>query len=151
MPRSRCDAGRLTSRLLASIDICAWRKRRAWRAISTTSRAIWSRAFCEFTNRRVPTISLNPWKEDSLLRKRLLLIVLVCMLSLPLSALAGKTLDGGYCDVCDNATCFCGPDGTSPRSIRDATPKRNVAPAGSEEGILTSGAFVLASLILLLL
>ena len=85
------------------------------------------------------------------MRKGLLVIGLLLMLSLPLSALAGKTAQGGYCDFCDNIACFCGPDGTSPRSAGAAAPKRNVAPTGSEEGMLTSGALVLASLILLLL
>ena len=90
-------------------------------------------------------------KEDPPLKRILLIAAVLCILSLPPLAFAGRTLTGGYCDVCDNATCFCGPDGTSPRSVRAAAPKRNVPPAGSEEGMLGSGAFVLASLILLLL
>ena len=85
------------------------------------------------------------------MRKRLLVVVLLGMLSLPLSAFAGKTLTGGYCNPCDGILCLCTPEDEIARSVKAAPPKTNGAPVKSEPDGLVSGALVLASLILLLL
>jgi len=87
------------------------------------------------------------------LRKRLLVVVLLGMLSLPLSALAGRTIDGGYCTPCDpnGNICLCTSEDEILRSAKAPPPKTNRALVKSEPDALVSGAFVLASLILLLL
>jgi hypothetical protein len=75
------------------------------------------------------------------------------MLSLPLSAFAGKTVYGGYyCDHVDYVTCF--PDeapGNPAQSVILASSKGAKTPAEPAEGLRTSGALVVASLILLFL